>query len=137
MGNPNLEATTFSVIFNAPQQPALALGQQVADVRQGGRGPGVPAGLGNRWGQGNDPLTIDMWRSKGRGSSAEALVPAGLVVGDSGANAMDNGFRSHGTLAYRTEGAAPQERWATEREASRRPTSTEALETRMQWRLAT
>ena len=117
MINPNLEATTFSVIFSAPQQPALALGQQAADVRQGGRGPGVPAGQGNRWGQGNDPLNIDMWRSKGRGSSAEALVPTGLVVGDSGANAMDSGFRSHGTLAHRTEGAAPQERWARERGA--------------------
>ena len=117
MINPNLEATTFSVIFSAPQQPALALGQQAADVRQGGRGPGVPAGQGNRWGQGNDPLNIDMWRSKGRGSSAEALVPTGLVVGDSGANAMDSAFRSHGTLAHRTEGAAPQERWARERGA--------------------
>ena len=136
VGNPNLEATTFSVIFNAPQQPALALGQQVADVRQGGRGPGVPAGLGNRWGQGNDPLTIDMWRSKGRGSSAEALVPAGLVVGDSGANAMDNGFRSHGTLAYRTEGAAPQERWATEREATEEALREEGSPQRTQLRKA-
>ena len=117
MSNPNLEATTYSVIFGAPQQPALAAGQQIPDVRQGGRGPGVPAGLGNRWGQGNDPQSIDMWRSKGRGASAEQLVPAGLVVGDSGANALDTGFRSHGTLAHRAEGAAPQERWAREREA--------------------
>ena len=117
MSNPNLEATTYSVIFGAPQQPALAAGEQVPDVRQGGRGPGVPAGQGNRWGQGNDPQSIDMWRSKGRGASAEQLVPAGLVVGDSGANALDTGFRSHGTLAHRAEGAAPQERWAREREA--------------------
>ena len=116
MSNPNLEATTYSVIFGAPPQPALAAGQQAADVRQGGRGPGVPAGQGSRWGQGNDPLSIDMWRSKGRGASAEQLVPAGLVVGDSGANALDSGFRSHGTLAHRTEGAAPPERWARERE---------------------
>ena len=119
MTNPNLEATAYSVIFSAPQQPSLnaSIEQQVADVRQGGRGPGVPAGQGNRWGQGNDPLNIDMWRSKGRGSSAEALVPSGLVVGDSGANAVDSGFRAHGSLAHRTEGAAPQERWARERGA--------------------
>ena len=103
MSNPNLEATTYSVIFGAPQQPALAAGEQVPDVRQGGRGPGVPAGQGNRWGQGNDPQSIDMWRSKGRGASAEQLVPAGLVVGDSGANALDTGFRSHGSLAHRAE----------------------------------
>lgn len=90
--NPNLQATAINVIFSSNpatvDAPPPALSERPA------------AGKGARWNRDSDPHSIELFGHKGRAQFSEALLPAGLVVGDSGVSQLDGeSFRDGATGA--------------------------------------
>ena len=82
IANPNLQATAINVIFSS--NPAIVDAPPAGAPSERG-----PAGKGHRWNCDSDPHSIELFGHKGRSQFSEALLPAGLVVGDSGVSRLD------------------------------------------------